>query len=130
MELHQGGVSMELSHDTTLKVFLCRMARTGEGVAARPVPPPQVYMQPNGVKVWRMDGGYRYQPPSLKCITNLFLDRTKPNESPNVNLYQSVQKVVDKLLDLVEDKLLGLEVSGIPCISSYVVISSRVESIC
>ena len=76
----------------------------------RPVVPPRVYMQPNGVKVQKMDGGYRYQPPSLKCITNLFLDETKPNVSPNVNLYQSVQKVVDRLIDLVEDKVLGLDI--------------------
>ena len=86
------------------------MARTRGGGAARPVVPPRVYMQPNGVKVRKMDGGYRYQPPSLKCITNLFLDKTKPN----VNLYQSVQKVVDRLIDLVEDKVLGLDISGIP----------------
>ena len=130
MEFHQGGISTELSHDTTSKVFLRRMARTRGGGATRPVPPPWVYMRPNGVKVRRMDGGYSYQPPSLKCITNLFLDKTKPNGSPNVNLYQSVPKVVDKLLDLVEDKVLGLDIAGIPRILSYVVISSRVESIC
>ena len=105
---------MSLICDTTSKVFLCRMARTRGGGAARPVAPPRVYMQPNGVKVRKMDGRYRYQPPSLKCITNLFLDKTKPNVSPNVNLYQSVQKVVDKLIDLVEDKVLGLDISGIP----------------
>ena len=105
---------MSLIHDITSKVFLCRMARTRGGGVARPAAPPWVYMQPNGVKVRKMDGGYRYQPPSLKCITNLFLDKTKPNVSPNVNLYQSVQKVVDRLIDLVEDKVLGLDISGIP----------------
>ena len=105
---------MSLIRDTTSKVFLCRMARTRGGGTARPVVPPWVYMQPNGVKVRKMDGGYRYQPPSLKCITNLFLDKTKPNVTPNVNLYQSVQKVVDRFIDLVEDKVLGLDISGIP----------------
>ena len=103
----------ELSHDTTLKVFLCRMARTHGGGVAQPVVQPRVYMQPNGVKVWRMDGGYRYQPPSLKCLTNLYLDKIRPNSSPNVNLYESVQRVVDRLVDLAEDKMLGLDVSGI-----------------
>ena len=103
----------EHSHDTMSKVFLCRMARTRGWGVARSVVPPQVYMQSNGVKVQRMDGGYRYQPPSLKFITNLFLDKTRPNASPNVNLYQSVQKVVNMLVDLVEDKDLGLDTPGI-----------------
>ena len=69
-------------------------------------------MQPNGVKVRRMDGGIRYQPPSLKCMTTLVLDKIKPNPSPNINLYQSVQRVVDKLRDMVEDKVLGFDTSG------------------
>ena len=69
-------------------------------------------MQPNGVKVRRMDGGIRYQPPTLKCITTLLLDKVRPNVSPNINLYQLVQKVGDKLVDLVEDRVLGLDMSG------------------
>ena len=89
------------------------MARTCGGGVARPVALPQVYMQPSGVKVQRMDGGYRYQTPSLKCLINLYLDKIQPNSSPNVNLYESVQRVVDRLVDLVEDKMLGLDVSGI-----------------
>ena len=88
------------------------MARTRGGGVAQPVVLPQVYMQPNGVKVRRMDRGYRYQPPSLKCITNLFLDKTRPNATPNVNLYQSVQKVIDMLIDHVEDKVLWLDIPG------------------
>ena len=59
-----------------------------------------------------MDGGIRYQPPSLKCMTTILLDKINPNPTPNVNLYQSVQRVVDKLRDLVEDKVLGLEFPG------------------
>ena len=102
-----------LSHDTTSKVFLCRMAKTRGGIASRPVAPPRIYVQPNGVKVRRMDGGVRYQPPSLKCMTTLVLDKVKPNPSPNINLYQSIQRVVDKLRDMVEDKVLGLDTPGI-----------------
>ena len=113
MENHRRGVVTVHSHDTMSKVFLCRMARTHGGGVAWPVVPPRVYMQPNGVKVRRMDRGYCYQLPSLKFITNLFLDKTRPNASPNVNLYQSVQKVVDMLVDLVEDKDLGLDTPGI-----------------
>ena len=70
-------------------------------------------MMSNGVKVRRMDGGYQYQPPSLKIVSSLFLDKMYIQPAPNSQLYQSVQKVVDRLVDCVEDKLLGLEVSGI-----------------
>ena len=79
----------------------------------RPVAPPRVYVQPNGVKVRWMDGGIRYQPPSLKCMTTILLDKIQPHSTPNVHLYQSVQKVVDNLRNLVEDKIMGLETPGI-----------------
>ena len=88
------------------------MAKTQGGMVGRPVAPPRVYMQPNGVKVRRMDGGIRYQPPSLKCMTAILLDRIQPNPTPNIHLYQSVQRVVDNLRDFVEDKILGLETPG------------------
>ena len=78
----------------------------------RPVAPPRVYMQPNGVKVRRMDGSIIYQPPSLKCITTILLDKIQPHPTPNVHLYQSVQRVIDNLRNLVEDKLMGLETPG------------------
>ena len=70
-------------------------------------------MMANRVKVRQMDGGYRYQPPSLKIISSLLLDKMYIQPAPNLQLYQSVQRVVDRLIDCVEDKLLGLEVSGI-----------------
>ena len=89
------------------------MARTRGGSIAQPVALPRVYMQANGVKVRKMEGGYRYQPPSLKCLTNLYLDKIRPNSSPNINLYQSVQRVIEGLIDQVKDKILGLDVSGI-----------------
>ena len=70
-------------------------------------------MMPNGVKVRRMDGGFRYQPPSLKTLSSILLDQTKRDPSPNLLLYQSVQKVLDKLIELVEDKILGFDIAGI-----------------
>ena len=69
-------------------------------------------MMPNRVKVRRMDGGYWYQPPSLKTISSLFLDKTSRQQAPNLQLYQLVQKVVDRLVDWVEDRLLGLKNIG------------------
>ena len=69
-------------------------------------------MMPNGVKVRRMDGGLRYQAPSLKTLSSIRLDQTKRNPSPNLQLYQSIQKVLDKLVNMVEDKILGFDVTG------------------
>ena len=99
--------------DTTSMVLLYRMARTRGGKIARPVVPPRVYMMPNGVKVRRMDGGFRYQPPSLKTLSSIQLDQMRKNPTPNLLLDQSIQKVLDKLVDMVEDKILGFDVSGI-----------------
>ena len=87
-------------------------------------------MMPNGVKVRQMDGGFRYQPPSLKTLSSVSLDKTRREPPPNLQLYQSVQKVLDKLVEMVEDKILGLDMTGITKHSSYVCVDSllRVSS--
>ena len=99
--------------DTPSTVFHYRMARTQGGKVARPVAPPRIYIMPNGVKARRMDGGFRYQPPSLKTLSSILLDQMKRDPSLNLLLYQSVQKVLDKLVDMVEDKILGFDITGI-----------------
>ena len=110
----QRGVIVHPHRNTTSTVFHYSMARTRGGKVARPMAPPRVYLMPNGVKVRRMDGEFRYQPPSLKTLSSIMLDQTKRDPSPNLLLYQSVQKVLDKLIELVEDKVLGLDIAGIP----------------
>ena len=107
------GVTAHHHCDTTLTVFHYRMARTRGGKAVKPVAPPRVYMMPNGVKVRRMDGEFRYQPPSLKTLSSILLDQMKRDPSPNLLLYQSVQKVLDNLIEMVEDKILGFDIAGI-----------------
>ena len=79
-----------------------------------PVGPPRVYMNPLGVKVQNVHGGYVYQPPSLIVCSYLTLDkyRSKAGLSRS-RLYEGIQKFVDHLLDQVEDRLLGLEYTGI-----------------
>ena len=113
MGVCQRGVMTHRHHDTTSMVLLYRMARTRGGKVARPVVPPRVYMMPNGVKVRRMDGGFWYQPPSLKTLSTIWLDQMRKNPTLNTLLYQSIQKVLDKLVDMVEYKILGFDVSGI-----------------
>ena len=120
MGVCQRGVMTYRHRDTTSMVLLYRMARTRGGRTARPVAPPRVYMMPNGVKVGRMDGGFWYQPPSLKTLSSIQLDQMRKNPTPNLLLYQSIQKVLDKLVDMVEDKILDFDVSGITKYGSYV----------
>ena len=71
------GVMAHHHHDTTSTVFHYRIARTQGGKVAKPVAPPRVNMMPNGVKVRRMDGGFRYQSLSLKTLSSILLDQTK-----------------------------------------------------
>ena len=58
-------------------------------------------------------GDFGINPPSLKTLSSIQLDQMRKNRLPNLLLYQSIQKVLDKLVDMVEDKFLGFDVSGI-----------------
>ena len=71
-------------------------------------------MTPLGVKVRKVHGDYVFQPPSLKVFSYLTLDRfhTRAGQ-PQSWLYEGVQKFLDHLLDQVEDRLLGLDDTGI-----------------
>ena len=54
--------------------------------------------------------------PPLKCTRSyLVMDRlnTKAGQ-PRSRLYEGVQKCMDRLLEQVEDRLFGLDVTGIP----------------
>ena len=85
------------------------MARTRGGGTA-PVAPPRIFINPQGVKVRKVHGGYLYQPPSLKVCSYLVLDRYRSQAGlPWSRLYEGVQKCMDNLLDKVEDRLMGLD---------------------
>ena len=105
---------MLLHHDrTSMVLYFVEMART-RGGKIPPVAPPRVYMTPLGVKVRKVHGGYVFQPPSLKVSSYLALDRFHTRaEQPESRLYEGVQKFLDHLLDQVEDRLLGLDDTGI-----------------
>ena len=75
--------------------------------------PPRVYTTPSGVKVWKVHGGYVFQPPSLKVSSYLTLDKYNSKAGlPRSRLYEGVQKFMDHLIDQVEDRLLGLDSTG------------------
>ena len=100
-------------HDTLLMVVFCRMACTRGGVTP-PVVPPRVYTTPLGVKVRKVHGGHVFQPPSLKVSSYLALDKFNSKAGqPQSRLYKGVQKFLDHLIDKVEDRLLGLDDTGI-----------------
>ena len=60
-------------------MVLChRMARTRGGLIRRPAVPPRIFTNKMGVKVRKLNGGYVYQPASLKVSSYLILDRHFP----------------------------------------------------
>ena len=88
------------------------MARTRGGTTA-PVAPPRVYTNAVGVKIRKVQGGYLYQPPNLKTISYLVLDKYRSKAGlPRSRLYEGVQKCLDQLIERVEDKLMGLDPAG------------------
>ena len=97
-------------------VLFCRMVRT-RGGNTRPVAPPRVYTTPLGVKVRKVHGGYVFQPPSLKVSSYLTLDKYNSKAGlPRSRFYEGIQKFMDHLIDQVEDRLLGLDDTGTPCV--------------
>ena len=80
----------------------------------RPVAPPWVYTTPQGVKVRKVNGGYVFQPPSLKVSSYLVLDRfNSKTGQPRSRMYEGIQKFMDHFIDQVEDRLLGQDSTGI-----------------
>ena len=72
----------------------------------------RVFSTPLGVKIRRVNGCYQYNPPSLKfsCVRVLDYNFRDPR---NPRLYTAVQACVDKLVDMVEEHLVGVQWEGI-----------------
>ena len=83
------------------------MARTRGGLKGST----RIFMTPAGVKVRRVDGRYRYQPPTLKFACVRVLDHNFPN-SRDSKLYTNVQLCMDELVNLVEVRVKGIEWGG------------------
>ena len=105
MLLHRDRASMVL--------YFVEMTQT-RGGKTPPVAPPRIYMMPFGVKVRKVHGGYVFQPPSLKVSSYLTLDKFNTRAGqPRSRMYEGVQKCMDHLLEQVEDRLFGLDDTGI-----------------
>ena len=76
-----------------------------------PAVPPRIFTDKRGVKVRKLNGGYVYQPASLKVSSYLILDRHFP-DSRNRNLFEKVQKCLDTLVSRVEEEIMGIEPTG------------------
>ena len=76
-----------------------------------PVAPPRIFTTCMGVKVRKINGGYVYQPASLKVSSYLTLDHHFP-DSKNRKLYENIQKCLDNLVSRVEDEILAIETTG------------------
>ena len=64
-----------------------------------------------GVKVCRVDGQYRYQPPTLKFACVRVLDHNFPDPRDS-KLYTNVLLCIDELVNLVEVRVKGIEWGG------------------
>ena len=76
----------ENSH--TSKVFHCRMVRTRGGLITSTMPPPRLFTTDIGVKVRKVNGGFRYQPPTL--ISYLALNINKEDRVPISKLLKEI----------------------------------------
>ena len=88
------------------------MART-RGGTAKAVAPPWVYTTPAGIKVWKLNGRSIFQPASLKVSSYLILDKYYEKKGqPRWKHYENVQKFLDMVIDQVEDRILGIDHTG------------------
>ena len=66
------------------------MVRTRGGLVTSPTPPPRVFTTDKGVKVRKVNGGFRYQPPALRVISYLALSIDLEDKVPISKLSKEV----------------------------------------
>ena len=74
----------------TSKELHCSMVRTRGGLVTSPTPPPRVFTMDKGVKVRKVNGGFRYQPPALRVISYLALSIDLEDRVPISKLSKEV----------------------------------------
>ena len=85
----------------TSKELHCSMVRTRGGLVTSPTPPPRVFTTDKGVKVRKVNGGFRYQPPTLKVVSYLALD-LEPEE--RVPISRLSKEVVEGLIRKIQNQ--------------------------
>ena len=66
------------------------MVRTRGGLITSPTPPPRVFTTDKGVRVRKVNGGFRYQPPALRVISYLALSIDLEDRVPISKLSKEV----------------------------------------
>ena len=74
----------------TSKELHCSMVRTRGGLVTSPTPPPRVFTTDKGVRVCKVNGGFRYQPPVLRVISYLALSIDLEDRVPISKLSKEV----------------------------------------
>ena len=74
----------------TSKELHCSMVRTRGGLVTSPTPPPRVFTTDKGVRVHKVNGGFRYQPPALRVISYLALSIDLEDRVPISKLSKEV----------------------------------------
>ena len=74
----------------TSKELHCSMVRTRGGLVTSPTPPPRVFTTDKGVRVRKVNGGFRYQPPALRVISYLALSIDLEDRVPISKLSKEV----------------------------------------
>ena len=88
------------------------MAHTRGGIT-KAVAPPRVYTTSTGIKVRKLNGKSIFRPASLKVSSYLVLDRYHDKKGqPRQRLYENVQTFLDSVIEQVEDRILGLDDTG------------------
>ena len=90
-----------VKEDNTSKVLHCSMVRTRGGLVTSPTPPPRVFTTDKGVRVRKVNGGFRYQPPALKVISYLALN-IEPEE--RVPISKLSKEVVEGLIRKIQNQ--------------------------
>ena len=94
------------------------MVRTRGGLVTSPTPPPRVFTTDKGVKVRKVNGGFRYQPPTLKVISYLALNLEPEDKTPIAKLSKErIEGLIRKIQN--QDDNSGIQKLIVECYGIY-----------
>ena len=90
------------------------MVRTKGGLVTSPTIPPRVFTTDKGVKVCKVNGGFRYQPPSLKVVSYLALNLDPVDRIPIAKLSKEIiEGLIRKIQNLNDNS--GIQMLFVDC---------------
>ena len=94
------------------------MVRTRGGLVTSPTPPPRVFTTEKGVRVRKVNGGFRYQPPALKVISYLALNIEPEDRVPISKLSKEIiEGLIRKIQNQSENS--GIQMLIVDCYEIY-----------